>query len=44
MGLPIRLGLSEGNEDQIEWKTRTSEKSELIDQAELLKRLTQKLQ
>jgi prolyl-tRNA synthetase len=39
IGIPVRLVVSEKTADKIEWKERTSEKSELLDFDEILKRL-----
>jgi prolyl-tRNA synthetase len=39
IGIPVRLVVSERNGDKIEWKERTSEKSELLDFEEVITRL-----
>jgi prolyl-tRNA synthetase len=39
IGIPVRLVVSERNGDKIEWKERTSEKSELLSFDEVLKKL-----
>lgn len=39
IGIPVRLVVSERNGDKIEWKERTSEKTELLDFDEIVKRL-----
>lgn len=40
IGNPIRLVVSSRTKDQVEWKKRTSKKTELLDVKEVLKRLT----
>src|ERR1035437_8540601 len=39
IGIPARLVVSAKNEDKIEWKERASEKTEMLDLEEVLKRL-----
>lgn len=39
IGIPVRLVVSERNGDKIEWKERNSEKSEILDIDEVIKRL-----
>jgi prolyl-tRNA synthetase len=39
IGLPIRLLVSERNQNKIEWQTRTNQKPELIESKELINRL-----
>jgi prolyl-tRNA synthetase len=39
IGIPVRLVISAKTGDKIEWKERTSEKSELISLEEVIKRL-----
>jgi prolyl-tRNA synthetase len=39
IGIPVRLVLSSRNGEKIEWKERSSEKSELLDLEEVIKRL-----
>jgi prolyl-tRNA synthetase len=39
IGIPVRLVVSERNGDRIEWKERSSEKSELLDFDEVIERL-----
>ena len=42
IGLPVRLVVSEKTKDQVEWRLRTEEKTELISVDEAIKRLTKK--
>lgn len=39
IGIPIRLVVSEKTKDKIEWKGRTSQKKELLDTEEIIRRL-----
>jgi len=39
IGIPVRLVVSERNGDKIEWKARTSEKSELLSLEEVINKL-----
>lgn len=39
IGIPVRLVVSERNGDKIEWKERTSDKSELLSVEEIIKKL-----
>jgi prolyl-tRNA synthetase len=40
IGIPVRLVVSERNGDKIEWKERTSDKSELLSLEEVIKKLS----
>ncbi len=41
MGMPVRLVVSGKTGQQVEWKLRSSTDTELLDQSEVLQRLSQ---
>ena len=43
IGIPVRLVVSERNKGKLEWKNRNSEKTELLDLREVIKRCQTKL-